>query len=98
MVSLLLRGTHGCGGTLISNLWILSAAHCFIGHIRRNYKNWKASLGEHDRSTDIYADHIYIDISQIINHPDYGKLTLMFPSLSIPQHSTIRSKRKYKYK
>lgn len=72
MVSLLLRGTHGCGGTLISNLWILSAAHCFIGHIRRNYKNWKASLGEHDRRTDSEADHINIDISKIINHPEFG--------------------------
>jgi len=69
MVSLLLRGTHACGGSLINSRWILSAGHCF----QRNSdpKLWQAALGEHDRTIDTEADHIEMDILRIVNHPSY---------------------------
>ena len=75
MVSLQFEGIHQCGGSLISDRWILSAAHCFKNRMRkkRNPRNWIAVLGEHDFKTDDEADHIEIKISRIYIHPDYYK-------------------------
>ncbi|XP_026263558.1 transmembrane protease serine 11D, partial [Urocitellus parryii] len=42
-VSLQLNNVHHCGGTLISNTWILSAAHCFRSY--SNPQQWTATFG-----------------------------------------------------
>nr|XP_056720186.1 serine protease 53 [Euleptes europaea] len=43
-VSLQYQGQHACGGTLISEKWIVTAAQCFIG--RQEPAAWKVLLGE----------------------------------------------------
>ena len=55
-----------CGGSIISNQHILTAAHCTAGGTTSNLM---VHLGEHD-TTDPVAD--IRTISAITDHPDYG--------------------------
>ncbi|NXK95417.1 TM11E protease, partial [Formicarius rufipectus] len=41
--SIQLDGTHRCGASIISNTWLLTAAHCFRGGT--NPRRWTASFG-----------------------------------------------------
>uniref|UniRef100_A0A8C7E897 trypsin n=1 Tax=Nothoprocta perdicaria TaxID=30464 RepID=A0A8C7E897_NOTPE len=61
-------GYHFCGGSLINNQWVLSAAHCYKSSMQ-------VRLGEYN--IDVQEDsEVVRRASLIIRHPKYSSLTL----------------------
>ncbi|XP_053621226.1 trypsin CFT-1 [Plodia interpunctella] len=62
-------GTTGhrqsCGGTILNQRSILSAAHCFVGHATAR---WQVRLG----STNANSGGSVFTTQQLINHPQYN--------------------------
>ncbi|XP_043946556.1 transmembrane protease serine 9 [Protopterus annectens] len=71
-VSLRVENEHYCGATVVSEIWLLSAAHCF--DYFPNPAEWKAYIGTTLLSaTDSSA--VKADIQTIVRHPSYNSDT-----------------------
>ncbi|XP_066477386.1 enteropeptidase [Tiliqua scincoides] len=74
LVSLHFNSRAVCGASLVSNEWLVSAAHCVYG---RNLKpsQWKAVLGLHSQLNLSSPQTVIQEIDQIIINPHYNKRT-----------------------
>ncbi|XP_030202933.1 trypsin-2-like [Gadus morhua] len=64
------NGWHFCGGTLINNLWVVSAAHCY-----KEGREIEARLGEHHIG---YKDgpEQFIASAEVVIHPDWDRYNM----------------------
>ncbi|XP_069835937.1 trypsin-like [Dendropsophus ebraccatus] len=61
-------GYHFCGGSLINDQWVVSAAHCYMSRI-------EVRLGEHDIEV-LEGTEQFISSEKIIRHPKYNSYLL----------------------
>uniref|UniRef100_A0AAR2IM96 trypsin n=1 Tax=Pygocentrus nattereri TaxID=42514 RepID=A0AAR2IM96_PYGNA len=78
----LYSGYHFCGGSLITSLWVVSAAHCYKstwkGEIRSHrgcQESIQVRLGEHNIDVNEGTEQ-FISSSKVIRHPNYDSNTL----------------------
>ncbi|XP_030264612.1 prostasin-like [Sparus aurata] len=70
-VSLQYSGHHICGGTLINNLWVLTAAQCLIS---TNASSFRVILGRDALNSTSPNEEIRI-VYRLLRHPSYNPTT-----------------------
>ncbi|NXG84268.1 ENTK Enteropeptidase, partial [Stercorarius parasiticus] len=74
IVSLHFNSRPVCGASLVSDEWLVTAAHCVYGR-QLKPSQWKAVLGLYDQSDMTQSSTVVQNIDQIVINPHYVKRT-----------------------
>ncbi|NXW47660.1 ENTK Enteropeptidase, partial [Nyctiprogne leucopyga] len=74
IVSLHFNSRPVCGASLVSDEWLVTAAHCVYGR-QLKPSQWKAVLGLYDQSDMTEPSTVIQNIDQIVINPHYMKRT-----------------------
>lgn len=64
--------SHTCGGSILSQTWVVTAAHCVQGV---NKKSLRVVAGEHNRNVNEGVEQ-FVNVSRKVVHPQYNSNTL----------------------
>jgi trypsin len=70
-VALQTGGVFSCGGSIIAERWVLTAAHCFLASKRS--ADWRAKAGATNYAM---GDRPWIQVERIVVHPKFDEATL----------------------
>ncbi|XP_077177997.1 ovochymase-2 isoform X2 [Paroedura picta] len=72
--SMQISGENICGGTVLTNMWVVSAAHCFT--YRKQYRDlWRVVVGVHDIKAE-EPNSQKRSVKKYIIHPDFNSTTM----------------------
>ncbi|GLD65600.1 ovochymase-2 isoform X1 [Lates japonicus] len=59
LVSLRLKSSHFCGGAILTDRWIMTAAHCFASVSKEFLSGVRVAVGEFDRRVDDAEEQVF---------------------------------------